>query len=77
MTFSRPIDADTERVRPAVLQDHCVSNNLLGPCCLCPLKDHTKPDFIEASIELAEGGVFAGEYISKCIEDFCGYLGMC
>lgn len=73
--ISRPFDANRERVRPAMLEEHCVLNNLFGPCCLCPLKDRTKPAFVEASIELVEEGVFSGEYISKCAEDYCGYFG--
>lgn len=72
----RPLDANRERVRPAMLEGYCVSNNILGPCCLCPLKDRTKPAFVEASIELAEEGIFSGEYISKCAEDYCEYFGM-
>lgn len=72
----RPADLTGMRVPPAGLLEHCVSNNHLGPCCLCPLKDATKPDFVEASFELAGAGVLSGEYVVKCAEDYCGYIGM-
>lgn len=71
----RPMHITRERVRPEDLREHCVSNNLRRPCCLCPLKDLTKPALVEASFEIAKSGVLSGEYIAKCAKNNCGYLG--
>lgn len=75
-TLSRPQNASGDHIPPAALLNHCISNNLLKPCCLCLLKDITKPTFVEASFDLAKEGAFSGEYIAKCAEGFCGYIGM-
>jgi hypothetical protein len=64
-----------ERVSPSELQNHRVSHHMLGPCCLCPLVDQYKPDFVEAAIYVAGTGTFAGEYVASCAQDQCGYFG--
>lgn len=48
---------------------------MLGPCCLCPLINPTGPDFVEAAIYVATSGTYAGEYVTSCAKDACGYLG--
>jgi hypothetical protein len=63
------------RIPPCALQDHRISHRLLGPCCLCPKVDITKPPFVEAAIYIASGGEYAGKYIAACAKDECGYVG--
>jgi hypothetical protein len=48
---------------------------MLGPSCLCPLKDHSMPDFVEAAIYSISKGPLAGKYVASCAEDKCGYFG--
>lgn len=74
--ISRPADVTGMRVPPAGLLEYCVSNNYVGPCCLCPLNDASKPNLVEAAFELAGAGVLSGEYVARCAEDYCGYIGM-
>ena len=71
---SRPCDQQ-QRVRPSSLRDHRQATIMLGPCCLCPMKDASAPDFVEAAMYLATAGPFAGQYVIGCAQDKCGYLG--
>jgi hypothetical protein len=48
---------------------------MLGPCCLCPLRDADAPDYVEAAMYRAIAGPFAGQYVIGCAQDKCGYLG--
>ena len=52
-----------------------MSHHMLGPCCLCPMVYPYKPDFVEAAIYMAVTGAFAGEYVARCAQNECGYLG--
>ena len=63
------------RVTPSSLLDHRISHRMLGPCCLCPMMDAMKPDFVEAAIYMASDGDNAGKYVATCAKDECGYFG--
>ena len=63
------------RIAPDAMRQYRSTNDMLGPCCLCPLINPMGPDFVEATIYLATSGVYAGEYIASCTTDGCGYLG--
>src|ERR1700676_1486706 len=73
--FTRPTSTQG-RVHPSILQDHRMSNRMLGPCCLCPMTDASKPDFIKSAIYVASGGDWEGQYVATCAKDLCGYCGM-
>jgi hypothetical protein len=70
----RPMSAEG-RIQPCEMQGHHVSHRMLGPCCLCPMIDTNKPDYIEAAIYKASTGEQAGRYIASCVKDACGYFG--
>ena len=57
------------------MRQYWTTNNMLGPCCLCPLINSKGPNFVEAVIYLATSGTYAGEYVASCAVDNCGYLG--
>lgn len=63
------------RVRPSSLREHRKVTVMLGPCCLCPLRDESEPDYVEAAIYRATTGPYAGQYVISCAQDKCGYLG--
>lgn len=63
------------RIHPGALHEYRVKHQMLGPCCLCPLKDANGPDFKEAAIYMTNSGLFSGEYIASCATGDCGYLG--
>ncbi|KIM86990.1 hypothetical protein PILCRDRAFT_4230 [Piloderma croceum F 1598] len=69
----RPTSAEG-RIQPCAIQGHRVSHRMLGPCCLCPMMDTTKPDYIEAAIYKASTGEQAGRYVASCAKDACGYF---
>lgn len=71
----RPTDATGARVIPRALLNHCQSNDLPKPYCLCPLKCPTTPAFVETTFLLMDGGVHSGEHVAKCANDICGYFG--
>lgn len=71
---NRPTE-ETFRVRPCDLRKHRKSHSMLGPCCLCPLMDEHKPDFVEAAIFVATEGPLIGEYIAACAKGSCSYIG--
>lgn len=55
---------------------HRLTHRMLGPCCLCPLADKNKPDFVESAIFQATEGDFTGEYVAACASELkCGYIG--
>ena len=53
------------RIHPSALHGHRMSHRMLGPCCLCPMMDASKPDFIEAAIYVTSDGEHAGEYMER------------
>ena len=63
------------RITPSDLCEHRVTHRMLGPCCLCPMVDVNQPDFVEAAMYMPATGPFAGQYISTCAQDKCGYFG--
>lgn len=73
----RPTHNPGDHVAPAMLFGYCLAKNIPRPCCFCPLKDATKPVFVEAIFLRATEGVHAEEYVAKCPDEFCGYFGAC
>lgn len=71
----RPLTAQGERVTPSDLRDHRLSNRFLGPCCVCPIIAEGQPAFTEAAIFVVLSGRFAGEYVTECAQNRCGYFG--
>jgi hypothetical protein len=69
----RPIHNEV-RVQPSDLRYHRLSHQMLGPCCLCPLADSARPDFVEAAMYMASVGPYAGQYVASCAQDQCGYF---
>ena len=65
------------RVPPGELRHYRETHDYLAPGCLCPLLEplRKKAVYKEASIYVAIGGRYKGEYIAECAEDRCGYLG--
>jgi hypothetical protein len=64
------------RIPPSAMGDHRITHRMLGPCCLCPMLDANKPDFIKAAIYMASAGEWqAGKYVATCAKDECGYSG--
>lgn len=63
-------------VPPCAMQQHRMSHQMLGPCCLCPMLDVNLPDFVEAAIyEVPAGERYAGQWVASCARDRCGYFG--
>ena len=62
------------RIPPSEMQTHRISHRMLGPCCLCPLMDATKPNFVEAAVYMATDGEEAGQFVARCANDECGYF---
>jgi hypothetical protein len=60
---------------PKELRKHRETNYMLGPNCLCPMKDNSLPDFVEAAIYSISKGPLAGQYVASCSQDNCGYFG--
>lgn len=71
----RPRPSCAARIPPSDMQTHRISYRMLGPCCLCPLMDINKPDFVEAAIYMATDGEQAGQFVASCAKDECGYFG--
>jgi hypothetical protein len=70
----RPVDDAGNRVTPAALEDHRVSNVFRGPSCLCA---YTAGDaYTESAIYMAVDGSNFGEYVASCATGRCGYLSM-
>jgi len=67
--------SDEARVHPQDLEDHRISHQMLGPCCLCPLAEATQPDFVEAAVYPASVGPYAGQYVASCAQGRCNYFG--
>ena len=63
------------RIAPDALRQYQSTNNMLGPCCLCPLINPMGPNFVETMIYLTTSGMYAGEYVASCTKDDCSYLG--
>jgi hypothetical protein len=61
-------------IQPCKLHDHCMSHQMLGPCCFCPLAYPSGPDFMEAAIHMVLKGLFAGEYVASCAKGRCNYF---
>ncbi|KIM80674.1 hypothetical protein PILCRDRAFT_89605 [Piloderma croceum F 1598] len=62
------------RISPSAMQEYHISHRMLGPCCLCPMLDANKPDFIEAAIYKASDGEHRGHFVATCAKDDCGYF---
>jgi hypothetical protein len=71
----RPTNERGERVVPSDLDSHRLSHRFRGPCCLCPIDPVHNSTFIEAAIYAAPTGRYVGEYIARCAERECDYLG--
>lgn len=63
------------RIEPSELENHRTSNQMLGPCCLCPMTDGALLDFIEAAIYREHSGMYVGEWVARCSRMRCGYMG--
>ena len=63
------------QVEPRHLQALRISHRMLGPCCICPMADDTKPDFKEAAIYQVHGAATERPYVASCARDLCGYFG--
>jgi hypothetical protein len=70
----RPTSTEA-RIKPSEMQEHRTSHRMLGPCCLCPMIDMSKPDFIESAIYIASNGEQAGQFVAACAKGKCGYFG--
>ncbi|KAF8235833.1 hypothetical protein L208DRAFT_1254779 [Tricholoma matsutake] len=59
------------------LCEHHEHYQFFGPSCLCPLLQQVSEDlvFTEAAIYILVFGRYAGEYIAKCANGRCGYIG--
>ena len=64
-----------ECMAPSDLCNFQSSYQFQGPGCLCPLRDHGEPAFIESAIFCVVEGDFIGEYVACCARDRCGYYG--
>jgi len=75
MSRHRPT-SENKRVTPTALYDHRQSHQFLGPCCLCPLfAQDGRGAFVEAAILIETLGPHSGQYVAKCAQGQCGYLG--
>jgi len=70
---ARPTSVEA-RIPPSEMQIHRISHRMVGPCCLCPLMDVTKPNFVEAAMDMATDGEEAGQFVARCAKDECGYF---
>ena len=73
MGVQRPSSARA-RISPSAMQDHRISHHMLGPCCLCPLMDKSKPDIVEAATYMVSEGDQGGQYVAVCAKDECSYF---
>jgi hypothetical protein len=75
MSCHRPT-VGNELVHPSALHDHRQSYRFLGPCCLCPLLAQSgRGVYTEAAILIETSGLYCGEYVAKCVNGECGYIG--
>jgi hypothetical protein len=74
--FWRPSTTEA-RIPPSELRSYRCSHCMLGPCCLCPLRDPNAPDYVEAAIYRVRSSTLSesGEYVASCARDKCGYFG--
>lgn len=76
LTFDPQRPCTTQaRIKPSDLEAYRQSHRMLGPCCLCPMKDGGQPDFVEAAMYMVTAGSLSGEYIASCAQNHCGYFG--
>jgi hypothetical protein len=66
---------DAVHIKPKDLRKHRNTHYMLGPNCLCPLKDKSMPDFVEAAIYCISKGPLAGKHVASCAQNNCGYFG--
>ncbi|KAF8241064.1 hypothetical protein L208DRAFT_1463692, partial [Tricholoma matsutake] len=71
-----PIHA-RKHVAPGTLHEHHEHYQFLGPSCLCPLLQQVSEDpvFTEAAIYILVFGRYTGEYVAKCANSRCRYIG--
>jgi hypothetical protein len=62
-------------VAPSDFEDHRMSYDVLGPCCLCPFQHRDIGDFKESVIFMAGYGRYVGEYVAACADGRCDYFG--
>lgn len=79
--FFRPINDDGERVAPSDLTEHCITNGIPQPGCLCThahrqLNGPRGLSIKEAQITLMSTGRHRGEYVVACAAGECEYKGV-
>jgi len=75
INYARRPSANGTRIHPSDMHTYRELHQMLGPCCLCPMVEENGPDFMEAAIYKPVTGLFAGDYVTSCARDRCGYFG--
>jgi hypothetical protein len=69
----RPVTEEGERVTPSDLLDYRNTHRFRTPSCFCGCKTGYAT-YTESAIYIARDGPYAGEYVTGCVSDSCGYL---
>jgi hypothetical protein len=69
----RPV-RNGRRLTPSELNDHRITNDFLGPGCLCASQDPDPTAFSEAAIFQVTSGRLSGEWVAACAQHKCKYF---